>query len=65
MVAAITQVAKVMDLQTVAEYVETDEARERVTALGVDFAQGHAIGRPVAIESLLADVSDEEESSVG
>ena len=54
-----------LDLETVAEYVETDEARERVTALGVDFAQGHAIGRPVAIESLLADVSDEEESSVG
>ena len=65
MVAAITQVAKVMGLLTVAEYVETDEAREQVAALGVDFAQGHAIGRPVAIESLLTDVSGEEKSSVG
>ncbi|RZV39191.1 MAG: EAL domain-containing protein [Chromatiales bacterium] len=65
MVVAITQVAKVMGLQTVAEFVETDEARERVTALGVDFAQGHAIGRPVAIESVLADFSDQEKDSVG
>jgi EAL domain-containing protein (putative c-di-GMP-specific phosphodiesterase class I) len=58
MVAAITQVAKVMDLKTVAEYVETDEARELLTELGVDFAQGHGVGRPVAIESVLADLTD-------
>jgi len=36
MVAAITQVAKVMDLQTVAEFVETEKTRELVTKLGVD-----------------------------
>ena len=65
MVAAITQVARVMDLKTVAEYVETDAAREQVMALGVDFAQGHAIGKPVAMESLTADFSDQAKSSAG
>ena len=65
MVAAITQVAKVMGLQTVAECVETDATREQIIALGVDFAQGYAIGRPVAVESLLADFSDQAKSSAG
>ena len=36
MVAAITQVAKVMELKTVAEYVETEETRALVSELGVD-----------------------------
>ena len=57
MVAAITQVAKVMELKTVAEYVETEEARELLVTLGVDYAQGHIVGKPVAIESVLADLT--------
>ncbi len=57
MVAAITQVAKVMELKTVAEYVESDETRERVTELGVDYAQGYNIGKPITLDSTLADLS--------
>lgn len=59
MVAAITQVAKVMQLKTVAEYVESKEIHELVGELGVDFAQGHFIGRPVPLESVLAEYDDE------
>jgi EAL domain-containing protein (putative c-di-GMP-specific phosphodiesterase class I) len=58
MVAAITQVAKVMELKTVAEYVETEEARELLVSLGVDYAQGHIVGKPVAIETVLTDLAD-------
>lgn len=58
MVAAITQVAKVMELKTVAEYVETEEARALVSELGVDFAQGHLIGKPILLDSVLSDLSD-------
>lgn len=54
MVAAITQVAGVMDLQTVAEYVESDLTRKLITKLGVDFAQGHLIGKPIPIEKVLS-----------
>ncbi len=53
MVAAITQVAKVMDLETVAEYVETEESRELVAEIGVNYAQGHAISKPMPIDAAL------------
>ena len=65
MVAAITQVAKVMDLETVAEYVETKKARKLISKLGVDFAQGHLIGKPAPIDTVLADLRDKAESSAG
>ena len=65
MVAAITQVAKVMDLQTVAEYVGSEKTRELITKLGVDYAQGHFIGRPVPIEAVLADHPELLESTSG
>ncbi len=58
MVAAITQVANVMKLKTVAEYVESAEARKLVQKLGVDFAQGHFIGKPITLDSALSDISE-------
>lgn len=63
MVAAITQVAKVMQLRTVAEYVESDMARQLLVKLGVDFAQGHAIGRPVDFDGVLAELADTTQAS--
>jgi diguanylate cyclase (GGDEF)-like protein len=57
MVAAITQVAKVMELETVAEYVENEKTRKLVADLGVHYAQGHAIGRPVPLEDILGELS--------
>lgn len=45
-VRAIAEIAHVMERRTAAEGVETDAVRERLEALGVDFAQGHAIHRP-------------------
>ena len=57
MVAAITQVAKVMELKTVAEYVETKSTQKLIGELGVDYAQGHIIGKPVVLDSVLDDLS--------
>ena len=50
MVAAVQQVARVMNLKTVAEFVENDAIRAMVKDMGVSFAQGYAIGRPAAAE---------------
>ncbi len=58
MVAAITQVAEVMGLQTVAEYVESDLTRQLITKIGVDFAQGHLVGKPVPIQEVLSGFAD-------
>lgn len=63
MVAAITQVAKVMELETVAEFVETESTRKLLTKLGVDFAQGHVIGKPTPFEEVLDALSDMTASS--
>ncbi len=56
MVQAIAQLARSMSIVTVAEYVETEELRHRVAALGVDYGQGFAIGRPVPLQEMLAEL---------
>ena len=63
MVAAITQVAKVMELKTVAEYVESEDTRKLIGELGVDFAQGHIIGRPTPLDETLAELTEVEKTS--
>ncbi len=63
MVAAITQVAKVMGLDTVAEYVECARTRKLVADLGVDFAQGHEIGRPRGLVEVLEELRGVSEST--
>lgn len=54
MVEAITRVGHVMRLKVVAEGVENLETLETLRTLGVDYAQGYAIGEPVPLEQLLA-----------
>ncbi len=58
MVAAIAEVAKVMELKTVAEFVGTPGCRDMLRGIGVDYAQGHFIGEPVPIESVLEEFAD-------
>jgi EAL domain-containing protein (putative c-di-GMP-specific phosphodiesterase class I) len=57
MVRAIAQLARTMGMETVAEYVETDDLRTRMAALGVDYGQGFAIGRPVPVDQVLGDLA--------
>lgn len=63
MVAAITQVAKVMQLETVAEYVESKKTKILLTKLGVDFAQGHVVGKPRELGMVLAELTEKSSSS--
>ena len=63
MVAAITQVAKVMELKTVAEYVESKQTKRLIKELGVDYAQGHAVGKPVELDNVLEGLMDQARSS--
>jgi EAL domain-containing protein (putative c-di-GMP-specific phosphodiesterase class I) len=53
MVRAIAQLARAMNITTVAEYVETEEIRARVRSLGVDYGQGFAIARPIPVAEVL------------
>jgi diguanylate cyclase (GGDEF)-like protein/PAS domain S-box-containing protein len=45
-VLAITHIGNVMGIRTIAEFVEDDAILERITALGIDYAQGYGIGKP-------------------
>lgn len=45
-VRSINEVAKVMGMQTIAEFVENDEILEILKEIGVDYAQGYGIGKP-------------------
>ncbi len=54
MVEAINRVGHVMRLKTVAEGVESLETLETLRKIGVDYAQGYAIGEPIPMEELIA-----------
>jgi EAL domain-containing protein (putative c-di-GMP-specific phosphodiesterase class I) len=51
-VEAIARVASVMGLETVAEFVDSQEVMQLLAGLGIDFAQGFGVHRP---EPLLID----------
>ena len=46
MVGAINQVGQAMQLKTVAEFVENDAIRQKLTNIGVDYGQGYGIDKP-------------------
>jgi diguanylate cyclase (GGDEF)-like protein/PAS domain S-box-containing protein len=46
MVEAITKIAHVMGIKTIAEYVESQAVMDKLKELGVDYAQGYFLGKP-------------------
>jgi diguanylate cyclase (GGDEF)-like protein len=56
MVSAVVQLARAMKLTTTAECIESDDIHRIVTELGVDHAQGFAIGRPRPLETVLHEL---------
>lgn len=52
MIEMIVHIAKVMGKSTVAEFVESNEILETLREIGVDYAQGYAIGKPSPFESV-------------
>lgn len=50
MVKSINQMGHVMGLKTIAEFAEKTAIIEALTEVGVDYAQGYAIGKPIHID---------------
>jgi EAL domain-containing protein (putative c-di-GMP-specific phosphodiesterase class I) len=59
-VKAIVELAKGLGIETVAEYVETQEIADKVARLGVDYAQGYAFGRPEPLNEVLESLAHDE-----
>lgn len=49
MVNSINEIGHVMGLQTIAEFVDSEAALEQLRLIGVDFAQGYLIAKPVLL----------------
>jgi len=49
MVRAICEVAETMGIRTVAERVETEDTMKKLAEIGVDYAQGYHIARPMPV----------------
>lgn len=46
MVESINHIGHIMGVETIAEFVETEEILEKLITLGVDHAQGYQLGKP-------------------
>jgi diguanylate cyclase (GGDEF)-like protein len=53
MVASIIQISHIMELRTVAEYVENGELAERLRLMGIDYLQGYGIHKPQLLQDYL------------
>jgi diguanylate cyclase (GGDEF)-like protein/PAS domain S-box-containing protein len=51
MVKAINQVGNAMGIATIAERVETKEVLDKLSELGVEYAQGYYIAKPCSVQS--------------
>lgn len=52
MVKSIHELSHHLGKLTVAEYVETESVRDRLTTIGLDYGQGYAIERPLPLDEL-------------
>ncbi len=50
MVSAIADIAKVLNVKTIAEYVENDSILQKLRGLNIDYAQGYGIMKPQSVE---------------
>jgi len=62
MVESINHVGHVMNIGTIAEFVENDMILEKLRVLGVDYGQGYGISKPVPMDSLF-DISTKDVST--
>lgn len=53
MVASIHQLAHILGIKTIAEYVESREILAAVERIGIDYGQGYAIAQPEPLEDTL------------
>jgi diguanylate cyclase (GGDEF)-like protein/PAS domain S-box-containing protein len=58
MVETIVHIAKVMGKTTIAEFVESKMILDALREIGVDYAQGYAIGKPSPFESVYSPIAN-------
>ena len=59
MVSSIADIANVLNVKTIAEYVENDSILEVLKGLNIDYAQGYGIMKPQAVELELKSLAEQ------
>ncbi|MFW5991574.1 MAG: EAL domain-containing protein, partial [Halanaerobiaceae bacterium] len=52
MVSSINDITRALELQAIAEYVESENIYNKLIEIGIDYAQGYWIGKPEPLEKL-------------
>ncbi|GAB6140945.1 hypothetical protein JCM14076_16740 [Methylosoma difficile] len=55
MVKSINEIGQIMGKKTVAEFVENEAILRLLTDMGVDYAQGYCVGKPIPLDLLLSE----------
>ena len=53
MVEALHKISKLMNIETIAEFVESQEILDTLNKIGITYAQGYAISKPLRLHELL------------
>ncbi|EAR21616.1 hypothetical protein NB231_02578 [Nitrococcus mobilis Nb-231] len=56
MVRSINELGHFLGKRTIAEFVENDKVLYQLKDIGLDFAQGYGVGRPMPIEELIGQI---------
>ena len=51
-VSSVASIAKVLNIRTVAEFVDSNEALQKLRELEIDFAQGYLFSKPEPLQDL-------------
>ena len=57
MVSSIHQLGSLIGMKTIAEFVENDAILKKLEEIGVDYAQGYGISKPVPLDSTVIGIS--------
>ena len=59
-VKSMNEIAHSLGLKTIAEYVENNEIMEILKEIGVDYAQGYEVEKPILLSELIIDTPEAE-----
>lgn len=57
LVSTVNEIGRIMGIATIAEEVESESILERLRALGVGYAQGHAVAPPAPLADTEGEVA--------
>ena len=62
-VASIVELGKELDVQVIAEYVETEEQKDKLLELGCNWYQGYLYSKPVSLDEFIQFLKQHNEKN--